>query len=687
MIFHALFRSNKLSCLALLAAATGVIGGCDGAAVTTPVTTTPVVEQTAPQPQLDQVSREDFNRIAAELALPLFWQGTEGDSADLRPQQLAVLWGVQKTERGTWVADDGFTPRFYEAYGQVVAVARQGHAPVEGMAAAEAKRRELVRKELSQGVPRLIRSDFRKADQQDRAIVQRLLEAAALIEQIHAKQTGSARVAGQVPADDPASRMLLYRNQGPWCVAPATENDDGCNASPKFPTRLSGLYPKSLQEDPKFCEALAKRPDHEKLLDQFAVVRQKGDELEAVPYHVEYAQEMKAISAALRAAASAISSDGEVAFKNYLLAAAKAFEDGSWFDADEAWARMNAQNSKWYLRIGPDETYFEPCNRKAGFHVSFARINQDSVALQNKLDPVKQDMEQAMATLAGKPYKARNVSFHLPDFINIVLNAGDARSALGATIGQSLPNWGPVANEGRGRTVAMTNLYTDPDSRKSMETQAASMLCSATFAKFTSDPKPLVMSTVLHEAAHNLGPSHEYRYRGRTAAETFGGSLAATMEELKAQTAALYLIAWLAKRGIIDGELATKATVKDMVWIYGQISRGMYTASNKPKAYSHLAAIQLGYLLEHGVAEWKAKTTAANKTDMGCMEFNLTELPKVVEELLAEVAGLKARMDKPAAQALVKKYVDDEGLYRALHKIIAERWLREPKATFVYAID
>ena len=37
------------------------------------------------------------------------------------------------------------------------------------------------------------------------------------------------------------------------------------------------------------------------------------------------------------------------------------------------------------------------------------------------------------------------------------LDAGDARAASGATIGQSLPNWGPVANEGRGRTVAMTD--------------------------------------------------------------------------------------------------------------------------------------------------------------------------------------------------------------------------------------
>ena len=84
------------------------------------------------------------------------------------------------------------------------------------------------------------------------------------------------------------------------------------------------------------------------------------------------------------------------------------------------------------------------------------------------IQSVKNDLEQALAKLAGPPYKARQVSFHLPDFIDVVLNAGDSRSPHGATIGQSLPNFGAVANEGRGRTVAMTNFYTDPDSRATL---------------------------------------------------------------------------------------------------------------------------------------------------------------------------------------------------------------------------
>ena len=90
---------------------------------------------------------------------------------------------------------------------------------------------------------------------------------------------------------------------------------------------------------------------------------------------------------------------------------------------------MNVDNSKWYVRVAPDETYWEPCAQKAGFHLTFARINQGSKEWQEKLVPVQQEMEEAIATRAGAPYKARKVTFHLPDFIDIVVNAGDDRES------------------------------------------------------------------------------------------------------------------------------------------------------------------------------------------------------------------------------------------------------------------
>jgi len=122
------------------------------------------------------------------------------------------------------------------------------------------------------------------------------------------------------------------------------------------------------------------------------------------------------------------------------------------------------------------------------------------------------------------------VTFHLPDFIDIIVNAGDDRDALGATIGQSLPNWGPVANEGRGRTVAMVNINTDPDSREARKAQAESLLDGTSAKLYPASTEPGLLSTILHEATHNLGPAHEYKVNGKKADEMFGGPIASMMD-------------------------------------------------------------------------------------------------------------------------------------------------------------
>lgn len=643
-------------------------------------------EQGVARPKLGGVSRADFNRLAAELALPLFWIDDGNGSGAIDPAELAVLWGVAPTKRPVWVGSEGFTSGFLDAFSAIAKLARTGPS-YQGLDASEVERRKLVVKELSQGSPTLVRNSFVGASAEDRAIVENIVLAAGIIETIHAKQVGTHALRAQLPEDHAASRMLFYRNHGPWCVAPQTEADDHCNAIPSLPKKVSGLYPPDLQVKPDFCDGLKKHKDGEKLRHQFHVVSGQGDDLNAVPYSEAYRQEMRAVSDKLKAAALAIVGKEEEAFKKYLLAAAKAFEDNAWEPADEAWAAMNVKNSKWYLRIGPDEVYFEPCNLKGGFHVSFARINQDSVAWQNKLDPVKGDMEKALAALAGAPYKARDVSFHLPDFIDIVLNAGDSRSAHGATIGQSLPNWGKVADEGRGRTVAMTNLYTDADSRASLEAQAKSLLCADTMKLFDSATEPQIMGTVLHEAAHNLGPTGSHKVKGKKDREIFGGPLASMLEELKAQTAALYFTDWLVDRKLVGREQADKAHVRDITWAFGHISRGMYESDGKAKPYSQLAAVQVGFLVKSGALEWRAGEKAANGSDVGCMTMHLAKFPPAVEALMREVAGIKGSGDKKRAEQLKAELVDVDGDKKKLLDVIRERWLRAPKASFVYAIE
>ncbi len=667
-----------------------------------PVASASVTTQSAdaapPRPagvKLGTVTRADFNRLAAELAFPLFWVADTNKDTMLDADEVAVYWGIAPGAKlAEYVTKDGFTAKAQDAIETIQGRAKGGPPPA-GVEAKEIARRDAVKKELAQGRITLVETDLSKASAEEKRFVGFVTQAAELIEKLYAKQEGTFALREKLADADPASKSLFFRNQSPRCEAPQTQADPACTAIPDLPKgKLSGLYPAALLEKPKFCDELAKKDSKEDkddvfknkgFMTPFTVVTADGDKLKAVPYHEAFKADVEAISGQLKAAAEALG-EKEPALKAYLLASAQSFTDDRWWPADEAWAKMDAKNSKYYLRVAADEVYREPCSTKALYHVSFGLINQGSVKWQSKLDPLKTEMEKALAELAGAPYKAREVSFKLPDFVDIALNAGDSRTPAGATIGQSLPNFGPVANEGRGRTVAMTNFYTDPDSIEAMKESTESLFCKDTMTKYTTEREPQLMSTVLHEAAHNLGPAHQYKVNGKIDRDAFGGPLASTLEELKAQTAALFFTDWLAEKKEITADEAEKAHVRDITWAFGHISRGMYDDDKHPKNYSQLAAIQLGWLIENKAVSWKPEETAANGKDKGCFSIALDRFPAATKALMIQVAQIKGKGDKARAEKLIKDYVDVTGDKKKVHDVITERVLRSPKPSFVYGI-
>ena len=627
------------------------------------------------------IERIAFNRRAAELFLPLFWREDANANGALDPNELAVLTGFPRDEWSTWVDDSGrFTEEFSAAYERM-----QQADPVPADAS-EQHRLKLIGEELAQGQPTLVANDFSQASDGEKNFLNHMLTVGTLVERLYARQNGVFGMAGQIPENDPASRAVFHRNQSPFCEAPKTESDPACSAIAPKPPRVVGLYPAELQSDSGFCAALEKQPNAKQLMDHFSIVvaGDKPGSYRAVPYNEAYRQEMEAIATELEAAITGLGDD-EAALKTYLTAAAASFRSNDWEPANAAWVAMGAQNSKWFVRIAPDEVYYDPCAWKAGFALQLARINPESVEWQRKLDPMKGEMEGALAAMAGKPYKARDVQFKIPDFIDVVINAGDQRAPSGATVGQSLPNWGPTAEKG-GRTVAMTNLYTDADSQATQAKLMASVFCRNTNAVASTSSREQIIGSLLHEAAHNLGPSHEYKVNGKEDDALFGGTMASTLEELKAQTSSLYLTDWLAAKGVFTPEEVRSIQVRNIAWAFGHISRGMYTADGTPRNYSQLAAMQVGAFMKAGALTWKPTEPAANGTDQGCMEISFDALPAAIESFETTVLKIKASGDKASAEKLKADFVDAKDEFAGLKGVIAERWLRSPKASFVYSV-
>lgn len=591
------------------------------------------------------LSRSDFNRLAVSADAGVYWRGdTDGDKYPDN-DELTPLRGELPNIATLW-------PRLVEM-----------------------RRRQAVQRELDQGRVTLIETDFSKLGATDRAAMRHLEKAAGLIDALYQTQTGALALKGKVPKDDAASQALFERNQSVQCGGPDTADDSFCNATSDFSVERSFAWPEGVALDEAFCDKVGREPNAKQLLDPFHVVRRKGKGFQAVPYTRVYGERMAEVATHLRAAAKALAED-EAPFRAYLEAAAKGFDTNSWWDADQAWSQMNARNSRWYLRVGPDETYFDPCQVKSGFHMSLARVDRSALDWQDRLTAVRGDMEAAIGQAIGAPYAARDVRFQLPEFIEIVLNAGDSRSGMGATIGQSLPNFGPVAAESRGRTVAMANLYTDPDSMRIARKRAESLFGDETMQWFSDDPGAARLDTVLHEATHNFGPTGSWKVDGKAPEEVFGGRLDAIMEELKAQTGSYYLLYFLEDRGMASEREVRAGIVGSIAWSFGHISRGMFTGSGKPRTYSVLSAIQVLHFMKAGALTWSDER----------FHVHFDKMEAAVGSLMKTVGQIKARGDREAGQALVDEATAAQSQRRIRATNIRERVWRYPKASFVYRV-
>lgn len=605
------------------------------------------------------LTRDDFNRLAIQADSPLFWAEDRNGDNLISADELEVAGTA--TDRKAFVKANELNKTFVSAYQNLV----------------ELRRRESVARELDAGRPAMVANDLRNVSAADKAVVTELLAAGKVIERLYQRQIGSASLKSQLRKADAASRALFWRNQGPECETPNTKGDRFCSALSSFDTARSETYPPGVMQDKALCKRLEGDANARQLLDPFTVVRKKGAAFVAIKLTAVYGKEMKTVAKHLRKAAKALKSDAsEAAFIRYLNATAEAFESNVWGEADEAWAAMNAKNSRWYLRIGPDEVYRDACQQKASFHLSLALIDQQSLVWQKRLSPLRDKMEKMVAAQIGAPYKAREVRFHMPDFIRMVLNAGDSRSPMGATIGQSLPNWGKVAQEGRGRTVVMTNLYGDADSLRIQREQAAILFAKETMANFVDDSKPALMNTVLHEAGHNFGPHSDYRIEGKMPKELFGGAGASMLEELKAQTMAIFFLPVLVQEKMISAAEQRQAYTKAIFWSLRHMSRGMFSPSGHPQPYSQLSAIQLGYFLENGGLSY----------ENGKFAIDYTKLPQNIDALMTLVGKIKASGDKAGLKRLSDTFVESEGQKKIHAKAVADVLLRYPKASFRYSI-
>ncbi len=210
---------------------------------------------------------------------------------------------------------------------------------------------------IARFAPAEIRADPSHLAPGDQQALQKLIEAARVIDDIFITQlwSGNAALREKLVKDTtPLGQARLHYfnlNKGPW-----SDLDDHAAFLPGVPPKKlpgANFYPEDLTKD-EFETWVARLP-HEQQEDArgfFTVIRRTPEKkLYAVPYDSAYETQLEKAAALLEEAAALTPN---ASLKEFLTLRAKAFRSNDYYESDVAWMKLDAPID---ITIGPYETY------------------------------------------------------------------------------------------------------------------------------------------------------------------------------------------------------------------------------------------------------------------------------------------------------------------------------------------
>ncbi|MCI0408833.1 MAG: Zn-dependent hydrolase, partial [Acidobacteria bacterium] len=371
----------------------------------------------------------------------------------------------------------------------------------------------------------------------------------------------------------------------------------------------------------------------EALLSGLTVVKRKGKELVAVPYHEEYARWLEPAAKELEAAAAASAS---ASFRRYLTSKAKALRDDKYFQTDCDW--IDLKDSPYELVLGPFEVYEDQLmGIKTSYEASVAvRDVQESTRLAAYIAHL-QELEDNLPYPEADRRKVAGLASPMV-VVRDIYRGGDLRVGYQAAA-TNLPN-DPKVHEKKGsKKIFWKNVFEArvdkvilPISKELMEPSQAKLVTA----------RGVFEDVLMHELCHALGPRYVRGTDEKVPVNQKLGDLYSAIEELKATVAGLVSMAWFFDQGIMP-----KTTEQEHYASYlGSILRAVRFGVGE--AHGRASIVELNFLQERGAIR-RDPATARWSVDASKMRGALRELTGQVLEI--ERAG-----DRAAAEALFAKY-------------------------------
>jgi hypothetical protein len=520
------------------------------------------------------------------------------------------------------------------------------------MAESKATAESTLAAKIRRFAPTDITADTSHLSEGDRKALDKLIEAAKILDSLYLRQTwsGAEALHKKLEADStPEGRERLHYfmiNKGPW--SRLDKNEPFIDGVPHEKPAQAGYYPDDMSKD-EFNSWVATLPeaDKQRATGFFTVIRRGADgKLKIVPYHEEYREFLEPASKLLKEAADLTST---ATLKNFLTKRADAFLSDDYYASDVAWMDLDAPID---VTIGPYETYEDELfGYKAAFE---AFITLRDEAESDKLVKFSGHLQELENNLPIDP-KYRNPKLGAASPIRVVDNvfcSADGNRGV-QTAAFNLPNDEKVVKEKGSKRVMLKNVQ-EAKFNKALVPIAKVVMDPAQQSQISFDA--FFTHILCHELMHGLGP-HNIKVGGReTSPRKELKELYSAIEEAKADITGLWALQYLIDHGGIDPAMERDLYTTYLASSFRSVRFGITEAHGKGQA------LQFNYLLDEG----------AIKVDdaSGAYSIDTSKIKDAVRKLTSEILTIEAEGSYDKAKAMLDKYgVIRPAMQKALDKL------------------
>ncbi|HEV2699462.1 MAG TPA: Zn-dependent hydrolase, partial [Terriglobales bacterium] len=332
--------------------------------------------------------------------------------------------------------------------------------------------------------------------------------------------------------------------------------------------------------------------------------------------------------------AADLSSDSS--FANFLRLRADALLNDDYFKSDIAWLEL--KNPKFDVIFAPYETYNDNLlGVKATYGAAVLIRNE---AESRRLETFKKHVPeiQDALPLAERDRPSMHGLETPMEVMDSPFRAGDLGHGYQA-VADNLPN-DPRVHEQKGSKKLFFKNFMDARVNYVILPLAKIMMPADQAAKASGEG--YLLSTILHEICHGLGPAFAHNNRGeKVSIRESVGPIYSGLEEAKADVVGMFGLKWLVDNGVLPKQKIEEYYAS---YVAGNLRTIRFGAA---EAHGQAEMMEFNYYVEHG---------GIRRLSSGRYAVDYQKMPAQIASLAKELLEMEASGDRARADAWFKKY-------------------------------